>query len=549
LLLQHRDDYDRAYAEFRWPVLDEFNWALDWFDAIGGDATALWVVAEDGSEQKLSFGELSERSNCVANYLRGLGVARGERLILMLGNQVELWETLLAAMKLGAVVIPATTLLGPSDLEDRVERGGARHVLTSAADAEKFSAVPGDYTRIAVGDAPTGWHRFDHAVTAPSAFEPDGPTRGEDPFLLYFTSGTTAKPKLVEHTHASYPIGHLSTMYWIGIQPGDVHLNISSPGWAKHAWSNVFAPWNATATVLVYNYSRFDAAALLDQVVRCRATTFCAPPTVWRMLVQADLGAWRVPLREVVGGGEPLNPEVIEQVRRAWGITVRDGYGQTETTAQIGNTPGAPVKDGSMGRPLPGYRVALLDPDGAEADEGEIALPLEERPLGLMTGYRDDEELSAHAMRGGCYHTGDIAARDPDGYITYVGRADDVFKASDYRISPFELESVLIEHDAVAEAAVVPSPDPLRLAVPKAYVALAPGHEPTRETALSILAYAREQLAPYKRVRRLEFAELPKTISGKIRRVELRAMAERGSEYELREEDLPELREVAPSSR
>ena len=548
LLLQHRDDYHRAYAEFRWPDLGGFNWALDWFDAIGGGATALWVVEEGGSEQKLSFAELSERSNRVANYLRELGVERGDRLILMLGNQVELWETLLAAMKLGAVVIPATTLLGPTDVADRVERGGARHVVTGAVDAEKFAAAPGDYTGIAVGGAPGGWERFEDAYTADSAFEPDGPTRADDPLLLYFTSGTTAKPKLVEHTHASYPVGHLSTMYWLGVQPGDVHLNISSPGWAKHAWSNVFAPWNAEATVLVYNYARFDAAALLDQVVRCGATTFCAPPTVWRMLIQADLGGWRVPLREAVGAGEPLNPEVIERVRRAWGITVRDGYGQTETTAQIANTTGAPVKDGSMGRPLPGYRVALLDPDGAEGEEGEIALPLAERPLGLMTGYRDDVELNAEAMRDGYYHTGDVATRDADGYVTYVGRADDVFKASDYRISPFELESVLIEHAAVAEAAVVPSPDPLRLAVPKAYVALASGHEPTRETALSILAYAREQLAPYKRVRRLEFAELPKTISGKIRRVELRALAERSSENEFREEDLPELREVAPTA-
>jgi acetyl-CoA synthetase len=545
LLLRHRDDYDRACAEFRWPDLHGFNWALDWFDAIGSEAIALWVVDENGSEQKLSFAEVSERSNRVANHLRGLGVSRGDRLILMLRNQVELWETLLAAMKLGAVVIPATTLLGPSDLVDRVERGGARHVVTGALDAEKFAAVPGDYTRIAVGGAPAGWQRFEDAYAAHSSFEPDGWTRADDPLLLYFTSGTTAKPKLVEHTHASYPVGHLSTMYWIGVQPGDVHLNISSPGWAKHAWSNVFAPWNAEATVLVYNYARFDAAALLDHVVSCGATTFCAPPTVWRMLIQADLAGWRVPLREAVAAGEPLNPEVIEQVRRAWGITVRDGYGQTETTAQIGNTPGAPVKDGSMGRPLPGYRVALLDPDGAERNEGEIALPLSQRPLGLMAGYRDDEELNAAAMGDSYYHTGDIAARDDDGYVTYVGRADDVFKASDYRISPFELESVLIGHEAVAEAAVVPSPDPLRLAVPKAYVALAPGHEPTRETALSILAYAREQLAPYKRVRRLEFAELPKTISGKIRRVELRALAERSNENEFREEDLPELRAVA----
>jgi acetyl-CoA synthetase len=540
LLLRHRDDYARAYAEFRWPELDEFNWALDWFDTIASDATALWVVEEDGSEQKLSFAELTARSNQVANHVRAHGVARGDRMIVMLGNQVELWETLLAAMKLGAVVIPATTLLGPDDLLDRVERGGARHVVVGAEDAAKFDVVPGDFTRVAVGDAPANWLAYEDAYDAATSFEPDGPTRASDPLLLYFTSGTTAKPKLVEHTHASYPVGHLSTMYWLGIQPGDVHLNISSPGWAKHAWSNVFAPWNAAATVLIYNYARFDAASLLDQIVRCGATTFCAPPTVWRMLIQADLAAWRVPLREAVGAGEPLNPEVIEQVRRAWGITVRDGYGQTETTAQIGNTPGSPVKDGSMGRPLPGYRVELLDPEGNEADEGEISLPLDPRPLGLMTGYRDDAALDAEAMRGGRYHTGDVASRDADGYVTYVGRADDVFKASDYRISPFELESVLIEHEAVAEAAVVPAPDPLRLAVPKAYVALAPGWEPSRETALEILRFARERLAPYKRVRRLEFAELPKTISGKIRRVELRALAAGGGGDEFRDDDLRE---------
>jgi acetyl-CoA synthetase len=542
LLLRHRDDYERAYAEFRWPVLDEFNWALDWFDVLGSDAVALWVVEEDGSEQKLSFAELTARSNQVANHLRAHGVARGDRMIVMLGNQVELWETLLAAMKLGAVVIPATTLLGPEDLQDRVERGGARHVVVGAEDAAKLDAVPGELTRIAVGGAPAGWLPYEEAYRERTSFEPEGPTRASDPLLLYFTSGTTAKPKLVEHTHASYPVGHLSTMYWLGLRPGDVHLNISSPGWAKHAWSNVFAPWNAAATVLIYNYARFDAAALLEQIVRCGATTFCAPPTVWRMLIQADLASWRVPLREAVGAGEPLNPEVIEQVRRAWGITVRDGYGQTETTAQIGNTPGSPVKDGSMGRPLPGYRVELLDPDGNEAEEGEISLPLSDRPLGLMTGYRDDAALDAEAMRGGRYHTGDVASRDADGYITYVGRADDVFKASDYRISPFELESVLIEHEAVAEAAVVPAPDPLRLAVPKAYVALAPGWEPSRETALEILRYTRERLAPYKRIRRLEFAELPKTISGKIRRVELRALAEAGGENEFSDDELREER-------
>jgi acetyl-CoA synthetase len=547
-LLALREDYDRAYAEFRWPQLDEFNWALDWFDAIaaGNDRPALQVVEAGGDAATLSFAELSRRSNQVANHLRSLGLGRGDRLILMLGNQIELWETLLAVTKLGAVVIPATPLLGPADLVDRFERGHATHVVVGSADVAKFEQVDGDYVRIAVGDPANGWHAYADADAADERFEPDGPTHAGDPLLLYFTSGTTAKPKLVEHTHASYPCGHLSTMYWLGVRRGDVHLNISSPGWAKHAWSSVYAPWNAEATVLVVNQARFDAKALLDEMARREVSTFCAPPTVWRMLIQEDLGAWDVPVREAVAAGEPLNPEVIEQVRKAWGITVRDGYGQTETTAQIGNSPGQPVRDGSMGRPLPGYRIALVDPIvGDERDEGEICLPLAERPLALMAGYRDSAELDAEAMRGGYYHTGDIARRDDDGTITYVGRADDVFKASDYRISPFELESVLLRHPAVAEAGVVPAPDPLRLAVPKAYIALAAGHEPSAETAFAILRHAREELAPYKRVRRVEFGELPKTISGKIRRAELRnqeaARTERHS-AEFWEDDFPTLK-------
>ncbi len=374
------------------------------------------------------------------------------------------------------------------------------------------------------------WIPYSEAASAPADFTPDGVTHASDPLLLYFTSGTTAQPKLVGHTHASYPVGHLSTMYWIGLQPGDVHLNISSPGWAKHAWSNLFAPWLAQATILILNQARFNAAGMLKALGDCGVTTFCAPPTVWRMLIQADLSAADThALRECVAAGEPLNPEVIEQVRKAWGITVRDGFGQTETTAQVGNPPGQPLKPGSMGRPLPGYPVVLVDPiSGAPGRDGEICLDLSRRPLGLMTGYQDDAGRDAEAMRGGYYHTGDVATAGDDGYITYVGRTDDVFKASDYRISPFELESVLIEHAAVAEAAVVPSPDPIRLAVPKAYVILAAGAEPSPETAQDIMNFVRERVPGYKRIRRIEFADLPKTISGKIRRVELRSQEEAG---------------------
>ncbi|MFJ9558969.1 AMP-binding protein [Streptomyces fuscichromogenes] len=544
-LLEHRTNYATAYAGFAWPRPDHFNWALDWFDVIaeGNDRTALHIVEEDGAQTRLSFAELSERSDRVANHLRARGVEPEDRILVMLGNQAELWETALAAMKLRAVVIPATPLLGPADLRDRVERGRVKHVLVRAEDAAKFAEVPGTYTRIAVGGPPPAqagdWEPYEDAYTASAGFVPDGPTLADDPLMLYFTSGTTARPKLVEHTHTSYPIGHLATMYWIGLKPGDVHLNISSPGWAKHAWSNLFAPWNAEATVFIHNYSRFDAGRLMAEMDRHGVTSFCAPPTVWRMLIQADLSQLRMPPREVVAAGEPLNPEVIEQVRRAWQVTIRDGFGQTETAVQVSNSPGQPLKTGSMGRPSPGYKVELLDPvSGAPgAPEGEIALDLSALPVGLMTGYHGDADRTAEAMAGGYYRTGDIGSRDEDGYITYVGRADDVFKASDYKISPFELESALLEHEAVAEAAVVPAPDELRLAVPKAYVVLAAGWEPGPDTAKVLFEHSRQILAPYKRIRRLEFAPLPKTVSGKIRRIELREATAAGSAGEYREED------------
>jgi len=556
-LLRHRTDYDLAYREFVWPALDTFNWALDYFDpmARGNNSPALKLVdAGTGEESAFSFAQMSERSARIANYLCGLGVERGDRILLMLPNRVELWDAMLAAIKLGAVLMPATTQLSTDDLRDRIGIGQPRFAIVDAAECGKFDAIDASLVKIAVGAsgaAPAGWRAFAEGYAASAQFEPRGVTRARDPLLLYFTSGTTSKPKLVEHTHESYPVGSLSTMYWIGLQPGDVHWNISSPGWAKHAWSCFFAPWNAQACVFILNYARFDAKATLDALVRHRITTLCAPPTVWRMLVQEPLASYAVSLREIVGAGEPLNPEIIERVKAAWGITIRDGYGQTETTCQIGNSPGQPVVLGSMGRPMPGYRVVLVDPDGHPAEEGEIALPLDPStgagPLGLMTRYANNADATTHVLRDGRYHTSDIAMRRQDGYYVYVGRADDVFKSSDYRLSPFELESVLIEHEAVAEAAVVPSPDPLRLSVPKAYVMLRHGYTFTPELAQRIFAFSRERLSPYKRIRRLEAYDLPKTISGKIRRVELRRREiERGDAIERLpgeywDEDFPEL--------
>ncbi|MEV6650798.1 AMP-binding protein [Streptomyces sp. NPDC051219] len=532
-LLQHREDYATAYEGFQWPRPERFNWALDWFDEIatGNGRTALHIVDEDGRETQTSFGEMSLRSDQAANWMREQGVRAGDRIVVMLGNQRELWEVALAAMKLRAVVIPATPLLGPLDLRDRIERGQASHVLVRSEDTVKFDRVPGAYTRIAVGETVPGWLPYEEVYSADAAFRPDAVTLADDPLMLYFTSGTTALPKLVEHTHVSYPVGHLATMYWIGLKPGDVHLNISSPGWAKHAWSNLFAPWSAEATVFIHNYTRFDAGRLMREMDRVGVTSFCAPPTVWRMLIQADLSALRTPPREVVAAGEPLNPEVIEQVQRSWGVTIRDGFGQTETAVQIANTPGQRVRAGSMGRPSPGFKVELLDPATGQPgmQEGEICLDLSVNPVGLMAGYHGEPERTAEVTAGGYYRTGDIGSRDADGYLSFTGRGDDVFKASDYKISPFELESALLEHEAVAEAAVVPAPDPLRLSVPKAYVVLAKGWEPGPETAQALFAHSRKVLAPYKRIRRIEFAELPKTISGKIRRIELRERTAAGS--------------------
>ncbi|HUS27221.1 MAG TPA: AMP-binding protein [Kofleriaceae bacterium] len=524
VLLRHATDLAAARAAFRWPALEYFNWVDHWFQpyARGNRRDALRVVTDAGTTA-LTFDELELRSRSVARYLRDAGVERGDRMLLMLTNVAPLWETVLAAIRLGVVLIPATAQLTPADLDDRIERGGVRHIVTDADGAAKLRDPERLRVRLSTVDVDK-FARFDDARAAEPKID-EVRTRADEALLLYFTSGTTAKPKLVLHTHASYPIGHLSTMYWVGLRENDVHQNISSPGWAKHAWSSLFAPWNAGATIVAHDQPRFSARRALEVLREQNVSTLCAPPTVWRMMILEDLGPRPPALREIVGAGEPLNPEVIDRVERAWGITMRDGFGQTETTAVIGNAPGQQVKPGSMGTPLPGYDATIVDAAGNPAAEGEVAIRIApSRPLGLMQGYLDDPERTAAVMAGGLYRTGDEARIDDEGYVHFVGRGDDVFKSSDYRISPFELESVLVEHELVAEAAIVPSPDALRLAVPKAFVVLRPGTPETEATARSIFAFVRERLAPYKRIRRLEFAALPKTISGKIRRVELRNM-------------------------
>ncbi len=511
-------------AGFRWPAVDKFNWALDWFDAElaqGLDRSRLALKILGGEAEAISFAELAARSNRVANGLRKRGVRRQDRILVMLGNIAPLWETMLAAMKLGAVIIPSTLMLTAEDVADRIRRARVRHVIVSEAEIAKFKDVAPEVQRICTGTAPAGWLPFEELRDGSELFEPKQDTSADDPMLLYFTSGTTSRPKMVLHSHRSYPVGHLATMHWIGARPGDTHLAVAAPGWAGHTFMAFFGPWNAGATIAILNQPRFDAKDLLDTLIEQQVTSFFAPPTVWRMLIQHDLARWPVVLREAVSAGEPLNPEVVEQVRQAWGLDVRDGWGQTEATVQIANPPGRAVRPGHLGQVLPGCTVAVLDDEGREQSEGELALPLDPRPPGLMLGYLNDDGSLA-PLEGRYYRTGDAVRRDADGQFSYVGRVDDIFKSANYRISPFELESVLIEHPAIVEAAVVPSPDPIRLAVPKAFIVLASGYEATRETAQQIFQHIRARLAPYKRIRRIEFGELPKNVAGKIRRVELR---------------------------
>lgn len=567
-LLRLSGDPERARAEFRWPdVGDAFNWAHDVFDRIAADndTRALWIAEEGGREHTRTFRELSQRSDQVANWMRGIGVRRGDIAMLMLGNHVELWEIMLAALKLGVVILPTSVVLGPQELVDRVDRGRVSWVFAGPDDAVKFAGIPGGFRGVGVGlDAGSmdqraalyDWERFEESRSASLAPIPKL-TKSTDPALLYFTSGTTKLPKIAVHSHTSYPLGHLTTMSWLGVRPGDVHSVISAPGWAKHAWSSFFGPWNVGATVYVANYARFDAERMIADLDRVGVTSFCAPPTVWRMVIQAELGTKPSALREIVSAGEPLNPEVIARIQHSWGLELRDGYGQTETTATIGNMPGEVIVPGAMGKPLPGVDIALIDPlTGEEAEEGEACLRLGRedggtgaaRPVNLMSGYFGNEEATAAAMAGGFYHTGDVAQRAADGTLTFVGRTDDIFKSSDFKVSPFEVESVLLEHDFVAEAAVIGAPDETRLNVTKAYVSLAVGIEASEETARAILLHARSALPAYMRVRRVEFFALPKTTSGKIRRVELRLREEASHTAgeriasEWREEDFPDLK-------
>jgi len=516
-------------------MLVNFNWALDYFDSLAEKRAnpALLYADDKGNEAKFSFLEMREKSNKAANLLRSLGLGKGDRILLMMANRPELFQVVLGAMKLGSVIIPASTLLSTEDLRDRIGRGKAKCIVTDSELTRRIDeSIPASMTisKISMGSSTESWIEFNQIEDQSAAFKSDEIYALSDDLLIYFTSGTTAKPKLVLHTQGSYPVGHLTTMYWIGMKPGELHYNVSQPGWAKYAWSSIFAAWNAEATTFVYNYTgRFNPRDTLTAIQTHEVKTLCAPPTVWRHLLLEDLKSYKFSLKQLVSAGEPLNPEIIQRVKKATGLWIREGFGQTETTLQIGTFPGMEPKPGSMGVEAPGFEIGLLDDDYAPlpvGNEGNVAVRVKpERPIGLMWGYIDPAERNKEVFVGDWYLTGDLARRDAEGYFWFIGRADDVFKSSDYRISAFELESELLIHPSIMEVAVIASPDQLRGLVPKAIITLKPGVPPSKELAYNIFRFARERMAPYKRPRIIQFTEeLPKTVSGKIKRNDLRKL-------------------------
>ena len=538
--------YDEAYKGFNWPHITKFNWALDYFDlmARGNENKALIYCEENGNEKTVSFDEMSKRSSQVANFLNDLGLQKGNRVMIMMETSVEIFEIILGIMKAGGSIIPAATLLSPKDIGDRIKRGDVKFIIAHHDYTERIDEAGNILetltAKICVKDnkqqskcsndnAEFNWVDYSDVDNYDSEFSPSFITYSTDDLFLFFTSGTTAKPKLVMHPHY-YPIGHLTTMYWLDVQPTDIHYNISAPGWAKFAWSSFFSPWNAMATILTIRYSQFDSKSVLEKMAKYKVTSLCAPLSVWKLFLLEDLSKYNLSLKKMVSAGEPLNPEIVNKAKEAVGLELREGYGQTETTGLVATFKGMLRKDGAIGKVAPGFEVKILNSilDEVEPNkDGQIAVstyPV--KPLGLLTGY-DDEEKNKEIFKGGWYLTGDTAYMDEDGYIHFIGRVDDVFKSLDYRISPFEVESEIIEHPAVLEVGVIPTVDEKDRIVPKAFIVLKPDFHPSRQMALEIFRFIRDHIAPYKRPRSLEFMEeFPKTISAKIMRKDLRAYDE-----------------------
>lgn len=527
-------DYAAERARYRWAAPEKFNFARDVLDVWAEkdpSHLALWWIDDHGTEIKRTFADLCARSRRLCNVLADLGVRRGDTVICMLGRNIEWWEILTACLRMGAVCSPGTTQLSPKDIGYRIEAASGVCFITDAANAAKLEATPAAAQlkgRVIVGASRAGWTAYDAAIDAASDSFATVDTSADDDALCYFTSGTTGYPKMAIQPH-SYGLAHeITGRYWLDLTPEDLHWNISDTGWAKAAWSSYFGPWNCGATLFVHHTEAFEPTKSLTLLGQYPITTLCGAPTIYRMFVQQDLAQYEFPhLRHCVGAGEPLNPEVIETWRKATGMTIRDGYGQTESVLLCGSFPCIEPRFGSMGKPSPGIDLAVIDDGGRElgpGEEGDIAVRVKPHwPPGLFKEYRGDEERTRACFNGDWYLTGDRAQTDEDGYFWFMSRADDVILSAGYRIGPFEVESALIEHPAVAESAVVASPDETRGAVVKAFVVLAPGYSPSDELVRELQDHVKNVTAPYKYPRKVEFIEeLPKTVSGKIRRVDLR---------------------------
>ena len=528
-------DYEKEYSEFRWKVPEYFNFAGEVIDkwAEDPDKLAMLWVDDAGTEIRKTFRELSDTSKKLASVLAGQGVKKDDVVIVILPRNIEWWETFTACIRMGALIAPGTTQLTAKDIKFRANTAEAVCILTNPEIAARFDEVEADCptvkSKIVITEPKDGWVFYDEAVAGASVDFETVNTRSDDNCIVYFTSGTTGFPKMALHTHASYPIGHQVTgKYWLDLKPDDMHWNVSDTGWAKAAWSSYFGPWNMGAAQFIHHTDRFDPVKTLELLSSYPVTTMCGAPTIYRMLVLQDLSQYNFPaLRHCVGAGEPLNPEIIEVWKKATGCTIRDGYGQTETVLLCGSFPCIEPRFGSMGKPTPGIDLKVIDQNGnvlPANTEGDIAVRVEpERPVGLFKEYWKEPDRTAATYRNGWYLTGDRAYVDEDGYFWFVGRADDVILTSGYRIGPFEVESALIEHPAVAESAVVSSPDETRGEVVKAFVILAPGFNASDDLVKELQDYVKKSTAPYKYPRKIEFVDaLPKTVSGKIRRIELR---------------------------
>jgi acetyl-CoA synthetase len=535
-------DYNEIYNNFHIDVPEFFNFGFDVIDAWANkdrNKLAMVWVNQDGLEEKFTFWDLMRLSNQIANIMIKYGVNKGDRVLIMLPRVPEWWTFTLALIKRGAVYCPAPTMLTPHDLKYRINIADIKVVITSREHADKIDEIAKDCPslscKILIDGERQNWISYPVELEYPApvstkivSFPGVKKTKSTDPLVIFFTSGTTGEPKMAVHDQ-SYPLGHIVTArFWQDIHTNDLHFTLSDTGWAKSAWGKFYGQWIEGAAIFVYDIrSKFNPTEILPLIEKYGITTFCCPPTIYRMLILADLDKFDfTELRHCVSAGEPLNPEVIKAWKDATGLTIHEGYGQTETVLCIGTFPGMTPKFGSMGKPSPGWHIDLQDDNGNSVglhEEGKIAIKLDPRPVGMFREYLNNAEENKKAFANGFYFTGDKAYRDEDGYFWFIGRDDDVIKASGYRIGPFEVESALIEHPSVQEAAVVGSPDDIRGLIVKAFVILKPGIKPSEALVREIQNHVKKVTAPYKYPRSIEFVDsLPKTISGKIRRNELR---------------------------